>query len=258
MDNSIGVIVTSFKRPHTIVRQLSSMAMQSVEPSSVTVFHNFSSDGRFLAGFREKLETYGGQSKVQIESVFNSFNTGVWARFAWPLYALDTRFVMILDDDTVPGNRWIENCLSCFDRHPGVYGANGVIFKQGDRSRREYHGCANLNGDACKQVDIVGHAWFFERKLLRAFCGFDRARSAEGNTCGEDYHLAFAAQKFGLNCYVPPHPVEAGREEFWGSLHVKLGTDDVALYRQPGEEEKKLSCHNEYIARGWKPLELQG
>jgi GT2 family glycosyltransferase len=55
-------------------------------------------------------------------------NLGVWARFAYALNA-STEYVCIFDDDTIPGNRWLENCLNTIQTHNGLLGTAGIRFK---------------------------------------------------------------------------------------------------------------------------------
>jgi hypothetical protein len=54
-------------------------------------------------------------------------NFGVWARFAYALNA-QSEYVCIFDDDTIPGKKWFENCLSTIEKHDGLLGTIGVLF----------------------------------------------------------------------------------------------------------------------------------
>ena len=42
-------------------------------------------------------------------------------------------FVCIIDDDTIPGSMWIENCFSEFNKKEGLYGTCGYIFNSSKR-----------------------------------------------------------------------------------------------------------------------------
>lgn len=75
------------------------------------------------------------------------------------------------------------------------------------------------------------------------------------DTCGEDYHLSYAVQLHGGKTVVPAHP--EGHPELYGSQHIELGADKVALWSTPGEEEKKRAVHASYLKAGWLPLALR-
>ena len=74
-------------------------------------------------------------------------NFGVWARFAFALNALGT-YVCIFDDDTIPGRKWLENCLTESKKQRGLYGTRGICFG----SRETYYG-GNVN------FNVVVHDW---------------------------------------------------------------------------------------------------
>src|SRR5690606_35792088 len=90
-------------------------------------------------------------------------NFGVWARFAYALNAISD-YVCVIDDDTVPGNQWFENCLKTLEIHNGLLGTIGIKYhtNQGYFPSTRY-GWANPN-ETIVEVDIVGHCWFFRRE----------------------------------------------------------------------------------------------
>ena len=107
----------------------------------------------------------------------------------------------------------IENCISSIKKENGLYGTVGVVFNDIGYQSFERFGWPNPNEEK-KQVDIVGHAWFFHRDLLSAF--WRETRPPLNYICGEDVHFSYSIQKYlGLNTYVPPHPRE--ELELWGS-----------------------------------------
>ena len=232
--SDISVLVTGYKRPHTLEPQITAISSQTVRPKHIVVWQN---------------ETkHSSAYLAKTNYICCKENWGVWPRFSFPLHAFDTKYVAIFDDDTIPGEQWFDNCLETIQKTPALLGANGVIFPKLDRSPRQYVGWSSCNPRA-EYVDIVGHCWFFERDWLRYFCNTLRA-DATGDTCGEDYHFSYALQQAGIPTIVPPHP----RDDIgmWGSTRGSLGMDDNALYLQPGEEEKKAAVHAEYRQLGWK------
>ena len=238
---SIGVIMTVYRRPQNFTAQLAAIKAQTVQPKEILVWHNVFS------------EAEQPQIPLDVDYVQAVPNMGVWPRFLIGL-ELNTDYVCVFDDDTIPGNRWFENCLQTMKTHRGVLGTVGVVFKhetrqgryQGDSWTRRGWPSANAQ---VEEADIVGHSWFFERDWLRAYAAEPRRGFS---TCGEDYHLSVSAQKqLGLKTYVPPHP--RGDKSLWGSLKgMELGTDDVALYKINSETDKKALTHAAYLTSGWQ------
>jgi hypothetical protein len=252
VSNTIGVILQSHQRPHTLGLQLRQIAEQTLQPQQVWVFHNASmvlppDYGRVQDCFRP---ARGAEYKGVIPQVINSGkNLGVWARFSLAL-ELGTDWVAIFDDDTLPGPKWLEHCLAT-ERAIGdcVLGARGVIFPEGTREPRVYIGQPSSQAiQGPTEVDIVGHCWFFRREWLQYFHGEPRLGY---DTCGEDYHLSYAVQKhLRLKTYVP----DQTDPETFGTLWPDLGADSVALYKRTGEESNKNNAHERYLRAGWLPM----
>lgn len=217
-DPTISVILNGYKRPHTLRRQLKALKNQSVSPSEILVWRNDSNSFliklRFLLGPRRGIETAN-----------SSQNLGVWARFAFALMS-KSQFVCIIDDDTIPGSNWLENCLSSYKVQPGLYGTIGVRFDSsaGYDGKQKRVGWDNPN-DEIERVDIVGHSWFFPKAYLQFF--WREFPHTIPLSAGEDIHFSYTLQKFaGIGTFVPPHPVNF--PELWGSrpdLATKLGGD---------------------------------
>lgn len=238
MDNSavpqIGVMLTRYRRPDELLhRQMVAVGRQTVSAIVGAVWDN-------------------GDAALDTEVPLARFrlgdqNVGVWPRFITAAL-LDTDYVAVFDDDTIPGRRWFENCLRVqYEIGPSLVGAAGVSFVAGRRDKRIYHGWSNPL-PAIVHVDIVGHAWFFPSALLSEW---DLTLAAKWPTCGEDYYVAYQAQRRGWPVVVAPHP--AADSDWWGSTEGHLGHDDAALYRQPGEEENKAAFHAMLMDKGWRP-----
>ena len=148
--------MNGYRRPHTLKAQMAALGQQTVPPESVMFWQNKDSDEKFDYSLLQGC----------IVTVSNA-NFGVWARFAYALNAT-TQYVCVLDDDTIPGSKWLENCLDTIEKQEGLLGAIGVIFKDENYINYDRHGWANPN-EEIKQVDIVGHSWFFKREWLGAF-----------------------------------------------------------------------------------------
>lgn len=232
---SIGVVLTVHKRPQLLAEQLAAIRRQSARVAEVTIWDNASSYGY------TDLPLYPHENVVWCTK-----NWGVWPRFLLAA-CLETDYVCVFDDDTIPGDDWLRNCLNTIQQLPpfSLVGAVGVLFPDGTRERREYVGWKNPI-DGIVHADIVGHSWFCERRLLDWFVVDHKC----GPTCGEDYHLSARAREKGGFVVCPPHPPE--RKSLWGSLNGAHGNDEHALYLQPGEEEKKHAAHDRLRKAGWK------
>lgn len=218
MASKVSVVLNGYKRPDTVEIQLEALKQQSIVPNEILIWQNKGD----LPDFYPLHESEHGY-----HTCISNYNWGVWARFA---FALNTTsdYVCLFDDDTIPGHRWLENCLIESEKQRGVYGTIGVIFKDLDYRSYLRHGWANPN-EKTEQVDIVGHSWFFDREMLGAF--WREGQVPFHSLSGEDVHLSYAVQKYlGLNTYVPPHP--EGDTSLWGSQKESaeaFGVDEVAI-----------------------------
>lgn len=228
----ISVLITSYKRPHTLSQQIEAVRNQSITPKNIVVWHNGSDIKPDMKVLRD------------VDYVFCKSNWGVWPRMEF-CRNFDTEFCCVLDDDTIPGRRALEVCHEAWVQTGGVVGGNGVIFEEGTRGPRRYVGSAG-HRDEPYRVDIVGHLWFFKRELLWEYSASDAPRNPR---CGEDYHWSYTTYN---NCWVPRR--DSADSETWTSLNPTLGTDEVALYLQEGAEDEKEVCHNFYLKHGWQTL----
>lgn len=204
--SNITVILNSFKRPQFLQEQIESINSQTLKPKEIMIWNNNP----------DQTITY---SNITIAN--SNKNFGVWSRFAYALNA-KTEYICIFDDDTIPGNQWLENCCTTIKSNEGLLGTIGLIFenKESYYPHKRYGWDGNI--DDAKRVDIVGHSWFFKREWLSYF--WMESPIERFNLVGEDMHFSYAIQKhLGLNTYVPPHP--KNNKNLWGSIKgMKYGT----------------------------------
>jgi hypothetical protein len=117
MNEDITVILNGYKRPHVLKEQYEAVMAQTIKPKEVMFWHNHSD----LASQFDKEIVH------QTTAFQGNSNLGVWARFAYALMA-KTKYVCIFDDDTIPGNRWLENCYTHNKTNRGLYGTVGIVF----------------------------------------------------------------------------------------------------------------------------------
>lgn len=253
--SEVGVIITGYRRPRAFPEILQSMVNQTVEPEHICLWQNNwrGEDTKRWPKDRQKLMAKHWADSLaagegQFEHIERPTNEGVWPRF-WHALEMPTKYVLVLDDDTVPGTKWIENCLNTIQDHRGVLGTNGIIFPPTGKRRPYKRQGFHIPNPVAVQVDIVGHAWFFEREWIHDYKRI-KPLPQRFDTAGEDYHFSYVMQQIGLGTYVPPHPEDD--KQMWGSLRPKYGYGTAALWRKPGEETKKKKVHNAYLKAGWQ------
>lgn len=216
---SITAILTLYKRPHTLIEQLTAVQTQSVPPAKIIIWKNFA-EGITLPSIPPEL-------MKNVTIIQSSENYGVWARFT-PGLLVNTEYVCVFDDDTIPQRKWFENCLNTQKTHPGLLGAIGICFHEGNKYIGPRFGWDGPC-DTPVEVDIVGHAWFFRQEWLGLLWQF-RPSYDIMLRAGEDIAFSYMLQRHGIKTYVPPHPKDD--IEMYGSHPKKAlqyGTDSAAI-----------------------------
>ena len=156
-------------------------------------------------------------------------------RFAFALNA-KSEYICIFDDDTIPGRKWLENCYNTIQTREGLLGTIGLLYQNPfppdnpNCSYYEYYervGWANPN-EEIKQVDLVGHSWFFKKEWLSDY--WREQPNPKYNLCGEDMHFSYMLQKYrNLPTFVPSHP--KNDTEMWGSIKGSIyGADENSMW----------------------------
>lgn len=235
---SITAILNAYRRPHTIKAQIEALQNQSVKPDEIWVWRNYHED------FTIDL------SSLQVDKFCDSnHNWKYFGRFAFGLLA-KTDFVAYFDDDTIPGSRWLENCLDTYKKTKGIIGGVGLV--HGDKQNYMNHSRFGWpsNNEQITQVDLVGHAWFVKKEYL----GLVWAEEPATYETAEDMHLSYICQKYGgIKTYVPPHP--ANDKSMSSSLYgYELGIDSTtdSVINHENFFSLRDKCLREYVSRGWK------
>jgi len=216
MKDTVSIILSGYKRPHILKEQFTSIENQTVKADEILFWKNKS----------EKNVAFDASVIIKTKAVESNYNFGVWARFAHALNC-KSKYICIFDDDTIPGDMFLESCIKSCKEKPGLYGTIGLIYASSSTYMGAQRvGWDGINNEETKEVDIVGHAWFFERELLTSF--WRELPDVEDFFVGEDMHFSHMIQKYtNLKTYVPPHPVNNKR--VWGSLKgFQYGGDGVA------------------------------
>ncbi len=222
---TITVVLNVYKRSLYFSKQLQAIQKQTIKPIEILVWENGT-------------ERVPDEFRDQLVIARSSINLGVWARFSFALNAKGD-FICVFDDDTIPGERWLENCLSTMQETPGLLGTRGVIFENPRAYSLQKEIGVYAPNSVTERVDIVGHSWFFRKIWLSQFWGLSEDRFSD-NLAGEDIHFSYAIQKIlDLPTLVPPHPLED--LSLWGS--------NPGLARQLGGGKESISQSRESLKR---------
>lgn len=216
--SKVSAIINLYKRQDTCKEIYQSLVSQTYPISQIYVWVN----GQIGEEDRKRLR----EAMPLARFVYCDENMGVWARFAFGLN-MRTEYSVVFDDDTVPGLRWVENCMHNMLTEEALYGTVGLVYnKPLFYMNHKRVGWPAPNRET-RVVDIVGHSWFFKTDWLRQY--WYHTDDIDGITfCGEDMHFSYALQSIGIKTAVPPHPIE--EKELWGSLKgFEAGTGEEAI-----------------------------
>lgn len=240
-----SAVLNVYKREKNLKNQIERLINQSIAPSEILIWNN-------------------GNKKVNISQIKKHYNVpivysecdenlGVWARFAFALNA-KYDYILLLDDDILPGLKWVENCYTHFEKREGLYGTRGVLFLSENRyTPFSHYGWRNLNEELV-EVDIIGHSWFLKREWLTKYWGTAKLQD-NLSLAGEDMQLSFAIQsQLGLGSYVPPHP--ANNPELWGNVpdDKNLCEDENAISLSEGAFMRFDKALQNLRARGFRSV----
>ena len=249
----ITVILNGYKRGNNLNEQLEALERQTVKPTEILLWYNSPDDDTEI--------NYEIGTKIPV--AYSNYNFGVWARFYYAFNAKNP-YVCVFDDDTIPGERWLENCMNTINEREALLGTVGLLYPNPilpEHSSYYEHYLRfgwpeNGNNEKPVQVDLVGHSWFFKKEWLS--CMVKELPDPKYNTCGEDMHFSYMLQKYaGIPTIVPPHP--RNDKSLWGSIKGEYGGDSASLWESnargvDGTPFKQLM--NEYFReqrlKGWK------
>ena len=231
----ITVILNSWKRPQYLAEQVVVLRNQSIAPTEIWIWADGCDENREI-----RYDSLGADRVFR-----NSTNLGVYGRFAIGLLAR-THYVALFDDDTIPGRRYLENCLETIHTHQGIIAAAGVQFTSTSYRPCERYGWAKRTANVT-EIDIGCNAWFLER----AWLGYLWLEPPFNWDNGEDMRLSYLAQKFGgIRTYTPAQ-VE---DEMSGSLLPQLGRDEVALSANDEHYRMRSEQLVEQLKNGWRTV----
>ena len=242
-ESDITVILNAYRRPYNLRGQIAAIRNQTTPPKQIWLWVNAHEDNE---GF--------DFSALDVDRVFhNNFNWKFYGRFAAALL-VDTEYVAIFDDDTIPGTKWFDNCLNTMSETEGILGSAGVILNGSQYVQHDRCGWPTHNPETT-EVDLVGHAWFFKREWLQYLW---REKPTTWHN-GEDIQFSYLAQKYaGIKTYCPPHPPQ-DREMHGSVLGNELGIDDKATSTNSAVSHQQFfserdTCVQTGLRGGWKTV----
>lgn len=237
----ITVVLNVYKRASSFKEQLLAIQNQTLQPFEILVWENGT-------------EFVPQEYRDAVTITRASSNFGVWARFA---YALNSKgdYICVFDDDTIPGEKWLENCYRTILKTPGLLGTRGIIFE--NKNAYSMHSDIGVYAPNIKttRVDIVGHSWFFKKVWLGSFWGALEDRFSS-EIAGEDIHFSYVLQqKLNLPTLVPPHP--PSDLSLWGShpdRARKLGGGKESISQSAASLKRFENALKHYRQLGYKTL----
>ena len=235
----ITVILNCYKRPQYLQEQIEAIKSQTIPSEDIWVWSNKPED-----------QNQQDLSHLGIKTIVCNHNFKFHGRFALGLLA-KTKYVAFFDDDTIPGNKWFENCINTVNQgYNGILGTTGVLLEGNYYTPHTKVGWNRGGNDQPQEVDLVGHAWFMEKNYLR-YLWYEDPVSWDN---GEDMQLSYLAQKYGnIKTYVPSHP--QSDHSLWGSLPTKgkqYGNDNNANWKIHNHTPLRNSIVKQQIKQGWK------
>jgi len=246
LKDEVTVILSVWKRTH-LEKQLHHVLKQTKKPHQIWIYQNESHLDIHISEIAKQRHNISVIHSKDINFKFH-------ARFALPLLC-DTEYVAIFDDDTMPGERWLENCVDTSKRNNSIVLARGLSVEPGFEDQEEQCLIAIGDGHPIEQeieVDLGGHCWFFKTEWCK-YMWRDRPCTWDN---GEDIHFSAACKIYGgIRSFVPAMPAQD--KSLWGDLELHLGTDQHATWRQSDHSVLRGDTVKYWIEKGWVPLICQ-
>lgn len=247
MNIKISVILTVWCRPQYLEEQVERILSQTVRPQEIILWYNAPPK---KLGIFERKQLVSFKNDKYVKKIICDYNFGIIPRFTLAS-CLESEYVCIFDDDTMPGERWFENCLDHVNSEQTLCGTIGLRYlsKTDLQTEKPRMGWEGMN-EKLEYVDLVGHSWFFRREWAKYFWDEDPV----SYTFGEDIHFCAMLQRHGIRLACPPHP--QNDKSLWGSVKPERGVDKVAISCSSDKSVEFWRVVKHEIKRGYKPILL--
>jgi len=247
MNINISVILTGWRRPQYLEEQVERVLNQTVRPKEIILWYNAPPK---KLGIFERKQLVSFKNDKYVKKIICDYNFGIIPRFTLAS-CLESEYVCIFDDDTMPSERWFENCLNHVDSAQALCGTIGLRYlsKTELQTEKPRMGWEGMN-EKLEFVDLVGHSWFFRKEWAKYFWDEDPI----SYTFGEDIHFCAMLQRHGISSACPPHP--HSDKSLWGSVKAERGMDKVAISCSSDKSMEFWRVVKHEIEQGYKPILL--
>lgn len=249
----VTIVLNIWKRNH-LSEQLNALLTQSVLPTEIWIIHyesNVKIDGvvEFYKKFFPKIMTIESEKNLKY---FGRFSIAI---------NISTKFSWIIDDDVIPGIKWMENCVRKCEFLNSIICSTGRIVPK-DNFQPEKNHTLNRNqyfvGDInflfknyCEQdtlVDYGCNSYFFKTEWLRGYWSIWPATFLTG----EDIHLSASCKSvLGIDTYV----IEQKDPMSCGNTKKAYGNDDTATWKTEDFVQLREIVLKFHILDGnWRPI----
>jgi len=248
----VTVILTMWKRKH-IEEQLKALQLQTYKPDAIWIYHCCS----FIKPKFKLIQKYDN-----VKYQYNSNNLGYFGRFSLGLHA-KTPYLYIIDDDVIPSNNWIANCIDLCSSNNAIISSSGRIIPFNDYQPEVIKDNNYLSrffvGDndnesitnTCDRdtvIDFGCNSWFFKTEWLNYFWSINPYTF----DTGEDIHLSASCLLKGGIATICPRQEES---DLCGNLKKYYGFDNLASWRDGQFITKRENLLKYLIDEcGWKPV----
>jgi len=245
----IAVIMSACKRDH-FEEQFKALSDQSVRPSVFYMYQNL-----------PQYDLRDFCKKNKIIHIYSDKDFGCYGRFTVPLL-VQAEYCLIIDDDTIPGPRWIENCLRCHKKYNAAVGSMGqrlppvsikqkaFIYQEGRYCVRKKEGEGLYEVEGLRQdhrVDYILHNYFFRKEWIKYFWSLDPL-----------YYHIFEDFHFGITMALAGIPVYVAKQETLeeaGSIKWAYQYDEHRGMDRPLDDLQQIKKYYDYVwKKGWRPL----
>jgi len=247
----LTVVLTTFRRPQFLRTQLQHLADQTLRIRDLWIWSNDVAQGASM---------HDHEAETAYTFFHSRVNIGPWVRFSLAT-EVQTKYVLILDDDCFPGSRWIESAIQRLEElesqgETAVICAEGRIFGSDDPNHFTNLGPSGELPTEESFIDEGTKAWLIPRALIELINALPRAPSP----IGWGLHVAAALQQVGVFQMVLAYPSE--ESSLWGSLPLPADAVTVSLSQaMPQFETARAAAWSFYRAPhpeggGWIPMQL--
>ena len=233
----VTAILTVWKRNH-LEEQLQALFGQTVPPAYIWV-----QQSQHHVDVSAIVDKY--KDRVRYSCWEN--NLGVFGRFE-SVVDVETPFVYIMDDDIIPGKRFVERALNSCKRLNAIISPHGRLLSPDTCQTKIFVGDGyEFQHGFCLEdtkVDFGNNAWFFKKEWISYFL----SQTPLYRNNGEDIHFSAMCKLLGnIPTYVPRQivPVESGNVKRYYSA------DEHALHRKPLFGKERVEVVERFRNIGW-------